>query len=462
MNQFTKRVRNDRYAGAGAPSAGRLPFLKFILRYPIFLLAFGPPILRTQAIDATGGVIDFWSFLQVGWLSFIAIRAIWRLASAQSIFIPKQIRSVLQYAFFLGLLFLASAAYSPSPFVSAAYSILYLLSLICVVEFIVDVYRDPPNWMECLFQLRRIALFLVGLVFLILPFNPQSVMWFVPGVGIRLIGGTVAPLPIIFPVIAIISAYTFLHSLESRGRAFLYILVGLAGTLAGQGRGPDIALFIGLLLVAMGWAGTNRRSAYVVISGFMASILLSGIVVWAIGGGRIWNTFNRGQSAETIASASGRTEVWKFVISYCTTHPWGMGYVAGFRIVFRQYFSLGSGQSLSNLGGAHNAFIQFLADAGWLALALYLIMMAKVVVLGWRFAKKRASVPFMLDSVNRHAIRCALVLLLFCFVIDMDSSESAVPLRIFFYFHNVIVAIILGVSARMLFVYRTRYAPSAE
>ena len=448
--------------GAGVPPAGRLSFLKFFLRYPIFLLAFGPPLLRSQAIDATAGVIDFWSFLQVGWLSLIAIRAIWRLASAQSIFIPKQIRSVLQYAFFLGLLFLASAAYSPSPLVSAAYSILYLLSLICVVEFIVDVYRDPPNWMECIFQLRRIALFQVGIVFLILPFNRESVMWFVPGVGIRLIGGTVAPLGFIFPVIAIISAYTFLHSLESRGRALLFILVGLAGTLAGQARGSDIALFMCLLLVAMGSARTNRRSAYVVISGFMASILLSGIVVWAIGGGRIWNTFNRGQSAEGIESASGRTEVWKFVISYCTTHPWGMGYVAGFRIVFRQYFSLGSGQSLSHLGTAHNAFIQTLADAGWLAFAIYLIMMAKVVALGWRFAKKRTSVPFMLNSVHCHAIRCALVLLIFCFVAGMLGTDTVVPLRICFYFQNIFVAIILGVSARMLFVSRTRYAPSAE
>jgi hypothetical protein len=58
-------------------------------RYPIFLLAFGPPIFRSEGIDATKGVIDFWTILQVALLGVVAFRAILRFTSAESVYIPK-------------------------------------------------------------------------------------------------------------------------------------------------------------------------------------------------------------------------------------------------------------------------------------------------------------------------------------------------------------------------------------
>jgi hypothetical protein len=415
-----------------------------------------------MGIDATKGVIDFWAFIQVGLLCAVSARAIWRLSAAQSIRIPKQVQSIYKMAFFLGLLFLASSVYSTIHLVSAAYSILYILTLICVVEFIADVNNYPPNWMQCLFHLRLIVFLLFVLVLLTLTFNPTIVMAVIPGVGIRLGGGAVAPVTVICPMIAIISAYAFLYSLESRVRSTFFFLVGLAGTLITQSRGSELALFFSLAILGIGWAKTSRRSAYVFISGFMAFILLSGVVVGAVGGGRIWNTFNRGESAEGIASASGRTQVWNFVIQYCMTHPQGMGYVAGFRTIFRKYFALGLQVNVNGIGNAHNVYMQVLADAGWLALAIYLIMMVKIVSLGWRFAKKRALVTFESDSVPRHAIQCALVLLIFYYAEGMDAADFCIPLRAAFYMQNIIIAIILGASARMLAASRTRRIVSAE
>ena len=272
----------------------------------------------------------------------------------------------------------------------------------------------------------------------------------------RIHGGAVAPLGLICPVIAIISAYTFLHSLESRTRAAFFFLVALGGTAATQSRGTEIALFISLLLTATGWARTNRRAGYMVIFGFMASIILGGALVGAIGGARIWNTFNRGQSAEGIASASGRTEIWKFVIQYCMSHPQGMGYVTGFRTIFREYSAPGLDLAVSHIGTTHNTFLQFLADAGWLALAIYLILLVRVLALGLRFATKRISTPSVTASLSRHALRCALLLFILCLLEGMDGSDFAVPLKVPFYFQNIIVAIILGVSANMLYASRIR------
>jgi O-antigen ligase len=433
------------------------------MRYPIFFLAFGPPLFRPgSGVDITKGQLDLWSFFQAGLLSAVALWSVLHLATTDSILIPKQIRSILRLALYLGLLYLASTAYSPSRLATAAYSILNFFTLICVVEFIADAYRNPPNWIQCLFELRAISLILFVIILLTLAVKPDLVMAVIPGAGIRLIGGAVAPVPLICATIAIISAYSFLHSLESRGRSISFFIVGLAGTLLTQARGCELSLFGCLAILAIEWAKTDRRITYVLISGLMVLILLFGISAAAIGPEHIWKVFNRGESVEGITSASGRTEIWAFVIKYSMTHPLGMGYVDGFRVLFRQHFSLGSGLIVSHIGNTHNTFVQVLADAGWLALAIYLIMTVKIIRLAWRFAKKQTRPDSSFDSACGHGIRCSLLLLLFCIMYGMGANEFSAPLRAGFYFEYIVIAIILGASARMLVASRAQHISLAE
>ena len=463
MKQSPQWIGNSEGDIPVARSKRSVSFLKFLWRYPVFLLAFGPPIFRPlEGIDATKGNVDFWSFFQVGLLSLIAVRAILRLSSSQTIFMPPQVRSILRYAFFLGLLFLASAAYSPSRLVSAAYSILYFLAWICVVEYIVDVFRNPPDWIQCLLYLRLILFLLFLVVLITLLFNPILVMSYMPGVGIRLGGGSVAPITVICSMIAIISAFAFLYSLESKARSTFFFLVGLTGTVITQARGTELALMLSFAILFTGWAKTSRRAAYVFISGLMASILLFGGLLGAIGGEHIWNIFNRGQDLEGIKTASGRTDIWKFVILYCMAHPQGMGYVAGFRVFFRQYFALGLQFDVVRIGNSHNSFIDILADAGWLALAIYLIMMVKIVMIGLRYAQKHTFITSESDGASRHALRCALTLLIFCFANGMDSAEFSVPLRAAFYLQNIIICLILGISATLIAASRCQYVTSYD
>jgi O-antigen ligase len=160
--------------------------------------------------------------------------------------------------------------------------------------------------------------------------------------------------------------------------------------------------------------------------------------------------FNRGQSAEGIASASGRVENWKFVIQYCSTHPQGMGYVAGFRILFKEYYVLGVQLFADRIGNAHNTYMQTLADAGWLALGVYLVLLVRIILLGLRFTKKKLLLTVASDSRSSHAIRCSLILLVFCLAVGMDGADCCVPLRAPYYLQNITIAIILGISARML------------
>jgi O-antigen ligase len=455
MTQASQWLQHEDFETRSAQPSKRLSFLKFLVRYPIILLAFGPPIFRESSanpgLDSSQAHFDIWNVLQVGLLCLIAARAIVRLGVVRSVLIPKQVQSVLKWALFLGLLFLLSLVYSPGRVITAEFTVLYFLTWICVVEFIVDAYLNPPNWMQCLFALRRIAIVLLALVVLCLPVNPGFVMNVVPGAGIRLMGGSVAAMGIICPLIAIISAYSFLYSLESRVRSTVLFLVSIAGLAVTQVRGAELSLILVLAVLGMGWAKASKRSTYVFISVSIAFILLAGVAVTAIGAGRIWNTFNRGQDTEGILSASGRTGVWADVIRYTVDHPQGMGYIAGIRA---NRISTNSDTSmhvvLNRIGGTDNAYMQTLADAGWLSLALYLVLLAKIAALGWRFAFKRASSASLPNSVPRHALRCALCLFLLCLVEAMESSGFVLPLRQEFYFQNIIIAIILGASTSMM------------
>lgn len=460
MNESARWIGSGEFEFHAVKRPTRRSSLKFLLRYPILLLAFGPPMFRgTVAGDTSQAHFDFWNALQVGWLFAIALRAIIRLVYAPSVLLPKRAQSILKYSLILGLLFMASIAYSPGPTISSEFLVLYFLDLVCVFEFLVDAYRNPPNWMECLFQLRLVAIVLLILVVLCLPIRPDFVMMMIEGVGIRLGGGSVGSMPVICPFIAIISAYSFLHSLEPRWKAALFFLAGLTGLLLTQGRGAEISLFLVLTVLGFGWAKTSRRHAQILVSAFLALMLLAGMVAVTIGVDRVWSRFNRGQDISEIMTASGRTIYWEDLILYSVDHPQGMGYIAGIRHAKLGRYAMIMHVALNGVGGTDNSYMQVLSDAGWLALALYLAMLAKIVAYGLRFAKKEdSSMNLASNSVTRHGLQCALFLLMYCLIEQMEGSDFVIPLRQAFYFQNITIAIILGASTTLLIASRPRYA----
>ena len=454
----------------GTPKAGprnrqalkRLSLPQFLGQYPIFLLAFGPPIFRLPDVGASGAATaqahaDIWNLFQVAWIAAIALLAISRLVRAQSVRIPRQIRTILTLIIFLGLLFLASVAYSPGRIVSLEMTVVYFLTLICVTEFVAKVYLCPPNWMQCLFVLRLIYFLLFILIVLTLLFRPTIVMAHITGAGVRLIGGRVGESGIVPEAIAIISAYSFLYSLEPRSRAAFFFLVGIAGTAASQMRGAEIVLLLTLAVMGVRWAQTSRRAAHLFVAMSLGLVLLFSASIAVIGPERVWKVFNRGESASSIQSLSGRTVIWKFIMHYVITHPQGMGYVAGMRSIFTQSFNLNYGKmNIASLGEAHNLYLQYLADAGWVALGLYILLALKVFTLGLRFAGNGVRPLSTQLSEARHALRCTLLLLLYVLGEGMENSEFALPLNQQFYAHWLIVAIVLGICAWMIAEARAR------
>jgi O-antigen ligase len=139
-----------------------------------------------------------------------------------------------------------------------------------------------------------------------------------------------------------------------------------------------------------------------------------------------------------------------------------MGYVAGFRTIFRQYYSLGLPLVVSRIGNAHNSYIQVLADAGWPALAVYLIMIVRIVAVGWRAAKVPSSKIPEYGCAPGRVMACALALLFFCFACGITVADFVVPMRASYYYQNIIIAIILGAYARALIAARAKSRPSLE
>jgi hypothetical protein len=100
--------------------------------------------------------------------------------------------------------------------------------------------------------------------------------------------------------------------------------------------------------------------------------------------------------------------------------------------------------------------MEVLADAGWLALALYLTLIVKTIILGLRFTKKAHLLTDDPDRDTRHALRCCLLLFMFFLIEGMEGSDFVIPLRQEFYFQFTIIAVILGASTSMLLASRPR------
>jgi hypothetical protein len=217
-----------------------------------------------------------------------------------------------------------------------------------------------------------------------------------------------------------------------------------------------------LAVLATGSARKSRRAAYIFCFAFAALIVVAGVVVSAAGSERILTAINRGQDIEGVETLSGRTRVWESLIQYSIAHPQGMGYIAGIRTFWRVASAGSMHEALNNVGGTDSAYMETLADAGWLALAFFLITIGKIAALGLRLSKNAVSGALARDRITRHGLRCALLLLLLCVQEGLESSEFVVPLRGAFYLQEVIVAIILGASVSILLSSRSEFRSSAS
>jgi hypothetical protein len=324
------------------------------------------------------------------------------------------------------------------------FAFLYFLNLICVLEFLIDVYRNPPDWMQFVFGLRFICLALFGLLLLVLPFKPQLAI-ITTGYGIRLLGGGICSVYIVCPVIAIISACSFLHSLESKILSAFFFLASTIALIASQWRGAEISLILVLIVLGIEWARTGKHLVIKISMIAVTAVLLTGLVLAMFGSHRVWVAVSHNQIGGDLLGGSGRVVQWKALLQYSVDHPLGMGYVARPERPVK-----GGPWEQYKVEGIDNGYLEVLGVAGWLALAVYAMILVKTVALGWSCANKRSFLSVPNNAVTSVSLQCTMLLFMYCFVEQMENSEFVIPLRQSFYIQYIIIAIILGQSAAML------------
>jgi hypothetical protein len=187
-------------------------------------------------------------------------------------------------------------------------------------------------------------------------------------------------------------------------------------------------------------------------------VLFTGLAIWTVGVDQIWDKFTRGQDLNGILTASGRTGQWMDLISYCMTHPQGLGYISGIRTFKGGIYAANLRVQLNVTGGTDNSYLETLGDAGWLALALYLMILGRTASLGMRFARKSRLVKSTIEISSQHALRCALFLFAYFLLQGIESSQYVIPMQQPFYFQIILIAIILGACSTFLIASRASYS----
>lgn len=416
--------------------------LRFLLRYPIFLLALGPPVLRTAGVgtDTSQAHADLWSVLQVTWIGAVAANAIYRIRS--SMFIPPQVQGIIRTALLLGVLFAVSILYSPGRTVSAEFALLYFMTWVVVVQFVSDTYTNTQDWIEALRALRRVCVSSYLLIIAVFIISPSMVFTTENGQAFRLTGGAVGSTVILGPVIAFISLYFLLHKLDKSPKNLALVIFGVFGTLASASRGAIFAMLVVMAMISFLWATDSATRRLKLTTSILVLLATSALATLVVGSEKIVTAFHRGQSTAEIAQGSGRSYLWQLAFSLVSESPQGLGYVAGFRHAMANRFDIYFNGDISKLGTAHNTFLQYLLDAGWLGLLCFLLLTLQLALLVHRFIRK-ASVR-KAASAAYHALCCGTAIELYCLINGIESSAYNIPLQQLFYLQHIAYALILG------------------
>lgn len=158
------------------------------------------------------------------------------------------------------------------------------------------------------------------------------------------------------------------------GALFVFQLVFLLMT---RTRGSIGGTFIALAIMAWVWSGNKMKPQLL-----LGSVVAGAALVLAFGG-PIIEFLTRGESAESIGTFNRRTEIWTLAWESFLDRPLhGLGFTSAKGVFFDE----------TGLGGAHNAVINVMIDAGLAGLIWWCLLLgASMVVLNRQWAHRRVS-----------------------------------------------------------------------
>lgn len=397
---------------------------------PMLLLVSGPPVLRgwrdplatlRTEFDATI-VWQILVYLLAGGLALLhLLRPLRRGIHARHV--PLIVLSAL-----VALLFATSSIWSPSPIATLAMSMLLVIGMLATAQFAYSGAELAADPVEILSAFRWLAGALMIAVLVAYLLNvPGMTQWNPTGVRIR--GGRLGTQQILAPAVFAISLYFLAMRLRPAAGELLWIALSLVVIWFARTRAAYVTLLVAAALVWLVWirqrVGTRallqRAAITLVLGGAFAALALASTGVLEL-------TWQRGGSADSVTTLSHRTTIWSWTLNQVGEHPFGFGYVTGFRQIFlgmdpimRDAYQY-QGLVVDLIGEAHNSHLELLVAAGWPGFLLYLTVLAVVAYRGIRTVVLSA-------HDRRHGPILALILLTICLLDGMTSSAYALPTR---------------------------------
>jgi hypothetical protein len=419
--------------------------IRSFFQYPLLLLLLGPPVIRVELREASAsasGAFDAWVLLQVAFYAVLGVRSVWYLHRTRQ---RRQVRgfwTFVKMSVALSVLLILSSAYSPEPKLTFAYGILFLCGQLIVFQFVAQASCEDVPLLALMAKARTIAIglaVLVGAVALVSIRAAGGV--YIPEAGFRILGGSVAPMPVLGQVIFAVSFYFMLFKLEPFRKSLFCLAVGIAVLAIAQTRSTYIVVVLAFAYVLCMWMKTSKSARLQFFAIIFLLPVLIGAGVSALGGDRVYQVLTRGQSEEGLKTLSGRTYVNDFVLHTVAQSPQGIGYVAGFRSRFMALRDSSAPLDPTRIGNAHNMYFEVLAGAGWLALATFIALLALIA----RHALQKRTPDFM-RTARWHVRNLAWILFLSMLVLGLFSSEFVLPARACFGYFWFAVGMIMSVS----------------
>jgi O-antigen ligase/O-antigen/teichoic acid export membrane protein len=278
----------------------------------------------------------------------------------------RRTQPVIYFACLYGFLMVLSVAYTTYPPLGLVRAVQMCVVLGLVLTAARSATLDDMHRLAHAYLVLVAASVLYGIVVPSRPLNPLVVGRFT---WLAIHPTTSGVLVGLATVIAV--AYATSHDARARGGPVwprwayvgLLVLVG-GGLIATRTRGAVLGAVVAIVLVLV----TRQRGRELVR--FAGAALVVGIGLALAAGTNVVTYFERGESAEKLATLNSRTDLWETAIAAIEKRPlFGYG-VTSARGIF--YEEIG-------LGGGHNAVVNVLVELGLVGLTTWLVLVGLLI-----------------------------------------------------------------------------------
>ncbi len=317
---------------------------------------------RREIDDALGGSLDLMILAELAIYGLIGLWAVWRLAPTRPRLTPL---TVVMWGYILTTA--ASSLYSTFALLALARAVQLVIIGAVVHVIAVDgrlhqISRLVHGWIVLL-----TASIAIGLAYVAPTTGPQEgrFTWlFVHSVS----AGSMLALSVPMLLGLWLSAGRPDNPVRLPWPRWSYgalLVVHLVFLLATRTRGSIGGACIALAVMAWVWTG-RRAKPQLVLGGLIAG----GASLLAFGD-PVFSFLTRGESAEQIGTFNRRTEIWTLAWESFLAHPLhGLGFTSAKGVFFDE----------TGLGGAHNALVNVMIDAGIVGLGWWVALLVSVGV----------------------------------------------------------------------------------